>query len=76
MSMSIDEKLEQAYELLVKWESWTGEFEKSGCEDPDLTFTAHRLIGAITACQVLREHPRPMEYMEQLIQEAHELVQC
>lgn len=74
--MSIDERLEQAHDLLQRWESWTGEFEKSGCEDPDFTLTAHRLMGEINACRQLSKHSKPLEYIEDVIYQAHELVKC
>ena len=66
--------LDEAANMLSDWESWSGEFERSGCSDPDQTLEAYRLMGQMIALQVIMEHPRPAEYAAELIERAREMV--
>jgi hypothetical protein len=66
--------LDEAANMLDDWESWSGEFERNGCSDPDQTLEAYRLMGQMIAIQVIMENPRPMEYAAELIERAREMV--
>lgn len=70
----MQEELDKAYQALCEWESWQGKFSNSGCADGDETLFAYRLMGALTAASVLCEHPRPDEYMTDLLVEVYELI--
>lgn len=71
MEVSLQEELDKAYETLSRWESWQ---DGNGPEDENQTIFALRLLGALTAASVLCEHPRPDEYMRDLIAEVYEVI--
>lgn len=69
--MSLQEELDKAYETLSRWESWQ---DGNGPEDENQTINTWVLMGKLTMAQVMLVHPRPDEYMRELISDVDVLI--
>lgn len=69
--MNLQEKLEEAYNKLCRWESWQ---DGNGPEDEAQTINAWVLMGKLIMAEIMLDHPNPYEYMVSLISDVEVLI--
>lgn len=69
----IETQLEQAYQRLCDYDSWSGEFEGRGCEDADETITIWTLKGEITMLQRILSGARASDVICDLLDRVQEI---
>lgn len=70
---TVEAQLEQAYQRLSDYDSWTGEFEKCGCEDADETQLIWNLKGQITMLQRILSGARASDLISDLLDHVQEI---
>lgn len=69
--MNLQEKLEEAYNKLCRWESWQ---DGNGPDDEAQTINAWVLMGKLIMAEIMLDHPNPYEYMVSLISDVEVLI--
>jgi hypothetical protein len=71
--VSTSERLEAAYKQLLHYDSWEGQFKKSGCADPDQTLMLYWLTGKIITLQQFLDGAPMHELISVALDEVEEM---